>query len=198
MAQIPPFPGVRFREHPTRKHGVKADRYFTIRHQVGGVRHEEILSWASQRMTAHKALLILAELREAARTARGGKTTLAERRAKRSSETVEEMPCARHEDPRRGAHPLSVCRRPTGNPCTAARPARYALGSRKRPAAHRVTLSIRLLKVPALLIECVAMHELCHLMPPDRSTASCQILSACFPGRSPRRRRCGHGPWIAA
>ena len=27
------FPGIRFREHPSRKHGVQKDRYFVIRYQ---------------------------------------------------------------------------------------------------------------------------------------------------------------------
>ena len=32
------FPGVRFREHPTRKHGIVRDRYFAIRYQKDGKR----------------------------------------------------------------------------------------------------------------------------------------------------------------
>jgi len=28
-----PFPGVRYRKHPSRKHGVKRDAYFSIRYQ---------------------------------------------------------------------------------------------------------------------------------------------------------------------
>ncbi len=29
------FRGVRYHEHPTRKHGVKMDQYFTIRYALG-------------------------------------------------------------------------------------------------------------------------------------------------------------------
>ena len=37
------YPGVRFYEHPTRKHGVRKDRYFTIYYRVDGKRREEAL-----------------------------------------------------------------------------------------------------------------------------------------------------------
>jgi integrase len=71
------FPGVRFREHPTRKHGVKADRYFFIRYKLNGKDKEEGLGWASEGMTEQKAAARLAELKEAKRTGRGA-LTLAE------------------------------------------------------------------------------------------------------------------------
>lgn len=74
------YPGVRFRKHPTRKHGVTADRYFTIRHSVDGRKVEEGLGWASEGMTAKKAFMYLAELKEAHKTGEGAQT-LAERRA---------------------------------------------------------------------------------------------------------------------
>jgi integrase len=81
--------GVRFREHPTRKHGVKADQYFAIRYRVAGQRREEALGWASQGWTAAKAAQTLAKLQEAARTGEGA-TSLAEKRkqaeAKRQAE----------------------------------------------------------------------------------------------------------------
>ncbi len=37
--------GVRYREHPTRKHGVRKDRYYSIRYYVDGKRIEESLGW---------------------------------------------------------------------------------------------------------------------------------------------------------
>ncbi len=37
--------GVRYREHPTRKHGVRKDRYYAIRYYVDGKRKEESLGW---------------------------------------------------------------------------------------------------------------------------------------------------------
>lgn len=55
--------GVRFHEHPTRKHGVNFDRYFAIRYQRDGKRVKE--GWASVKWTAEKAALELAELKKA-------------------------------------------------------------------------------------------------------------------------------------
>lgn len=49
------FRGVRYREDATRKHGVKADRYFAIRYKLDGKTKEEGVGWASEGMTAAKA-----------------------------------------------------------------------------------------------------------------------------------------------
>lgn len=35
------FPGVRYREHETRKHGIRRDQYFAVRYQKDGERREE-------------------------------------------------------------------------------------------------------------------------------------------------------------
>ena len=43
-------PGVRYRKHPTRKHGARLDRYFTLRFSVDGKQAEEALGWASEGM----------------------------------------------------------------------------------------------------------------------------------------------------
>lgn len=82
-------PGVRFREHPTRKHGVgKKDRYFSIYYRIPDSlpdkpNHtkivEEGIGWASEGWTVEKAALRLGELKEARRTGRGPRT-LKERR----------------------------------------------------------------------------------------------------------------------
>jgi len=74
------FPGVRFYEHSTRKHGVRLDRYFSIRAQVNGKRRDEGLGWASEGWTDQKAATVLAELKKAHTTGEGAHT-LAERRA---------------------------------------------------------------------------------------------------------------------
>lgn len=73
------FPGVRYREHPTRKHGLKKDRYFAIRYQKDGKRKEEGLGWASEKWTAEKAFIELNKNKEAAIKGEGPKT-LKERR----------------------------------------------------------------------------------------------------------------------
>lgn len=68
-------PGVRYREHPTRKNGsVKKDRYFSIRFQMNGKRTEEALGWASEGWTAEKAAEELANLKRAARAGSGPRT----------------------------------------------------------------------------------------------------------------------------
>jgi integrase len=66
--------GVRFYEHPTRKHGVKFDRYLAIRYQRDGKRIEEGIGWTSERnpednefWTEAKAALVLERLRGAAK-----------------------------------------------------------------------------------------------------------------------------------
>ncbi len=73
------FPGVRYRNHKSRKHGVKWDRYFAIRYQRDGKRKEEGIGWGSEGWTAEKAALELAELKNAFRTG-NGRTRLSERR----------------------------------------------------------------------------------------------------------------------
>lgn len=73
------FEGVRYREHPTRKHGALPDRYFTIRFQANGKRREEGLGWASGEWTEKKAFLELEALKKAYKTG-DGPTSLAEKR----------------------------------------------------------------------------------------------------------------------
>lgn len=84
------FQGVRYREHPTRKNGVRRDQYFTIRYKVPTGQKdekghnitkdkEEGLGWAKQGWTAAKAYDRLKELKEN-RKAGEGPQTLAEKR----------------------------------------------------------------------------------------------------------------------
>jgi len=80
------FPGVRYSEHPTRKHGVQRDKYFFIRYQVDGRRREEGLGWLTEKMTAEKAAGILHDLKEAKRKGTGEPTTLKARREKVEAE----------------------------------------------------------------------------------------------------------------
>jgi len=86
------FPGVRYREHPTRKNGVKRDQYFTIRYKLAGKDKEEGLGWASEDWTAAKAYDRLKELKEN-RKAGKGPQTLAEKRtiedARKAAEKAE-------------------------------------------------------------------------------------------------------------
>ena len=74
------YPGVRFREHETRKHGISKDRYFVIRYQRDGKRHEEGIGWASEGWTAEKAGNELAELKKAYTLGNGSPTRLTQKR----------------------------------------------------------------------------------------------------------------------
>ncbi|MDP1989464.1 MAG: site-specific integrase [Syntrophales bacterium] len=81
------FTGVRYYEHPTRKHGVGKDKYFSIRYQRDGKRVEEGIGWTSEldpkdkkHWTAEKVAIVLAELKEAARGLDKGAVRLSERR----------------------------------------------------------------------------------------------------------------------
>ena len=67
-------PGVRYRKHASRKHGVRLDRYYTLRFSIAGKQVEEALGWASEGWTVEKAQEKLAELRKAKRTGQGPAT----------------------------------------------------------------------------------------------------------------------------
>ena len=73
------FPGVYFRKHPTRKHGVQPDKYFFLRYKLNGKELEEGLGWASKGHTAREASDILGELKRN-RTRGEGPITLREKR----------------------------------------------------------------------------------------------------------------------
>jgi hypothetical protein len=89
------FPGVRYREHPARKHGIHPDRYFMIRYKQKGVSKVEVLGWASEKWTAEKAAAELAALKKAYKTGSGEPTTLREKReaeeARRENERLDKI-----------------------------------------------------------------------------------------------------------
>ncbi|EKE07862.1 MAG: Phage integrase, partial [uncultured bacterium] len=72
-------PGVRYREHPTRKHGILPDRYYSIYYKVDRHQIEEALGWASEGWTQEKAATQRHELKSSAK--KGGPRTLKETRA---------------------------------------------------------------------------------------------------------------------
>jgi integrase len=73
------YPGVRYREHPSRKFQGKLDRYFAIRYKIKGVLKEEALGWSSEGWNAQKAHLERSGLRKA-QTLGEGPQTLGEKR----------------------------------------------------------------------------------------------------------------------
>jgi integrase len=85
------YPGVRFRRHPTRKHGVKYDRYFSIYYRLPGKKEkrEEGLGWESEGWTAQKAAIELSKLKEAQKTGQGAQTLAEKRDAARTQREAE-------------------------------------------------------------------------------------------------------------
>ncbi len=65
------FLGVRYREHKTRKHGIRFDRCFSIRYKLDGKDKEESVGWSSEGITAEKASQLLSIIRENIRQGKG-------------------------------------------------------------------------------------------------------------------------------
>ena len=65
------LPGVRYREHSTRKHGLKPDRYYFIRYKIKGVLKEEGVGWSSEGITAESAYALRATIRDNAKKGSG-------------------------------------------------------------------------------------------------------------------------------
>lgn len=79
------YPGVRYREHATRRSGNRPDRYFAIRYYgAQGKRHEEGVGWASDGWTAEQAAKVLGDIRSNVRVG-VGPASLAERRELRDA-----------------------------------------------------------------------------------------------------------------
>ena len=84
-------PGVRYRMHPTRKHGIQYDRYFAIRYQRDGLRKEEGLGWTSDGWSAEKAANELAELKKSHILGAGPVRLNKKRQLKKEQEKKEEI-----------------------------------------------------------------------------------------------------------
>lgn len=80
------FLGVRFREHATRKHGVRFDRCFSIRYKVGGKDKEEAVGWTSEGVTAESAFKVLTTIRDNIRLGAGPQSLAAMRDANQAAE----------------------------------------------------------------------------------------------------------------
>ncbi|MBQ8465274.1 MAG: site-specific integrase [Alphaproteobacteria bacterium] len=57
------YTGVRYREHPTRKNGIRRDRYFFIRYKLNGKTKEEAIGWESEHHSEKEAFDILCEIK---------------------------------------------------------------------------------------------------------------------------------------
>jgi len=83
------FLGVRYREHATRKHGIRPDRCYSIRYKVDGKDKEEVVGWGSEGITAEEAFKRLSELRENSRKGSGAKTLEEKRSIAKAEEAAE-------------------------------------------------------------------------------------------------------------
>ena len=104
------YKGVRYYQHPTRKHGVKFDRYIAIRYQNDGKRTEEGLGWTSERdpsdgmhWTEEKAALLLDRLRGTARQGIDAPTRISELRAMEKARRKAAQQAKQDEDTRKEA-----------------------------------------------------------------------------------------------
>jgi integrase len=86
------FPGVRYRNHKSRRFNNKPDRYFAIRYRANGKPKEEGIGWASEGWNAKKASLMLADLKKAHLNGEGPQTLgqkRAEEQERREAEKLE-------------------------------------------------------------------------------------------------------------
>lgn len=82
--------GVRFREHPTRKHGAVADRYYTTSYRWQGKTISESIGWASEGWTPSMCFGLLSEIKHNQATGIGP-CTMAELRARTDKKRVAEQ-----------------------------------------------------------------------------------------------------------
>ena len=78
-----------YREHATRKHGIRPDRCYSIRYKVDGKDKEEVVGWGSEGITAEEAFKRLSELRENSRKGSGAKTLEEKRSIAKAEEAAE-------------------------------------------------------------------------------------------------------------
>jgi integrase len=84
------YPGIRYREHKTRKYSGSADRYFFIRYRLHRKLKEEGLGWASDGWNAKKASIELAKLKQAHATGERPQTLAEKRRLLKEMEEAEQ------------------------------------------------------------------------------------------------------------
>ena len=81
--------GIRYREHASRKHGRRPDRYWCIRYKLNGKDRDEAVGWWSQGVTQARCSEILAALRQNQRSALGPQTWKEMREAQLESQAAE-------------------------------------------------------------------------------------------------------------
>jgi integrase len=82
-------PGLEYREHATRKHGIKKDKFYRYRIQIDGARIRESFGWMSEGWTQEKCLVEIARLKQN-RITGTGPATLKEQRQIAEQEKTEQ------------------------------------------------------------------------------------------------------------
>lgn len=91
------FKGVRYRKHPTRKHGVQFDHYYVITYKYNGKTHTEALGWASEGNKPSDAFDKLCKLKRNQKAGKGP-CTLSEMRAQAEAvKQAERQEAVRHD-----------------------------------------------------------------------------------------------------
>jgi len=113
--------GVRYKEHPTRRHGKRPDRYWCLQYKLDGKTINEAVGWWSDGVTQGQCEELLAELR-ANKKSGGGPRTLRELRefnTRRRAEEKEAREAAAHRNRTLGGfweteyYPRAALTRPT-------------------------------------------------------------------------------------
>ena len=92
--------GIRYRLHPTRKHGKQPDRYYAVRYVIDGQQKEEALGWLSEGWTLDEVQKQLSVLKSGLKTGEGPRSLADKRRiAKEKAEAAERQ---RQEETRKG------------------------------------------------------------------------------------------------
>ena len=73
-AWIPAGKGIRYREHPTRKHGKRPDRYWCLQYRLDGKNINEAVGWWSDGASQARCEELLAELRRNHKSGQGPRT----------------------------------------------------------------------------------------------------------------------------
>ncbi len=97
------IPGIRYREHKTRKHGIQPDKYFSLTYWSGGKTHSEGLGWSSEGWTLDKANQAMAEIRMNQKTGTGPETLNEKKRMALEAKQAAEVEKARIEAERLAA-----------------------------------------------------------------------------------------------
>lgn len=82
--------GIEARKHPTRKHGVRFDKYFRGRYTLNGKTVTVAFGWESEGWTPTECIAKLAEFKKAAQTSAGPVTLKEEQRAEEEKRRLEE------------------------------------------------------------------------------------------------------------